>query len=188
MNTSVQIFLGGNSWRLCFFFPSGERSCDRHPSSQRYGIHVDDRILIEMSEYYRFLSSVESISNVGIRHTIFNNPRTDVNGLSMAGNVGMNDANNDKENVNTSDVNVVMDEEDDLSVESHGNDLEAAMRVRKNLGETLDRHASVADKTTRLQFQECCGRFHASSKLRSFNSIIRNIGALGIPSYSPTGC
>ena len=69
----------------------------------------------------------------------------------MAENVGMDDANNDEENVNMNDITVVMDEEDELSVESDGNDFEAAMKVRKNLSETFDRHASVADKIARLE-------------------------------------
>ncbi len=61
----------------------------------------------------------------------------------------MNDANNNAENMN--DITVVMDEEDELSIESDGNDFEAAMKVRKNLSETFDRHASVAEKIALLE-------------------------------------
>lgn len=61
----------------------------------------------------------------------------------------MNEANNAADNMN--DITVVMDEEDELSIESDGNDFEAAMKVRKNLSETFDRHASVAEKIARLE-------------------------------------
>lgn len=62
------------------------------------------------------------------------------------------DATNDVVNMN--DITVVEDDQDDKSVESDGIDFEAAMKVRKNLSETFDRHAStVAEKIARLELK-----------------------------------
>jgi Kinesin motor domain len=50
-----------------------------------------------------------------------------------------------------SENSFVVNNDDEASVESDGNDFEAAMKVRKNLSETFDRHASVAEKIARLE-------------------------------------
>ena len=56
----------------------------------------------------------------------------------------------DEDNLN--DITVVVDESDDESEEESPEvDFQSAMRVRKNLSETFDRHVSVADKIARFE-------------------------------------